>query len=484
MIVPNERRYQLHSEEANSRIDALLEQLKVPADTRQYYAQMLTTVLKLYEDGADVGDLKITNAALKDLRYAFKVFAPYRGTRKVTVFGSARTGAEDPISVQARAFGRRMVEAGWMVVTGAGDGVMGAAQEGAGRERSFGLNIRLPFEQEANPWIADDAKLINFKYFFIRKLFLLKEADAVALFPGGFGTFDEAFEVLTLIQTGKTPVIPVVLLDAPGGEYWRAWERLLGEQMVGRGLISQDDESLFRIVDSVEAGAGEILGFYRNFHSMRFVGEALALRINRPLPPERLSDLGREFSDILDGPLEQRRGPLPAEGDELPEFPRLVVPFGRARFGRLRRLIDAINSQRPVVSVLVVCTGNSARSQMAEGFLGAYGQGRVEALSAGTEPKGLNPHAVAVMAEKGIDISGHASKPFDEAVAERMDYVITVCGDAESRCPALSPSVRRLHWPLADPAGVTGDERAVRAAFLISRDEIERLVRTFLDSLG
>ncbi len=343
MIVPNERRYQLQSDEANRQIDALLDDLKIPAEAGQYYDQMLTTVLKLFEDGADVGDLKVTNAALKDLRYAFKVFAPYRGTMKVTVFGSARTAPDDPISVQARAFGRRMVEAGWMVVTGAGDGVMGAAQEGAGRERSFGLNIRLPFEQEANPWIADDPKLINFKYFFIRKLFLLKEADAVAFFPGGFGTFDEAFEVLTLIQTGKTPVIPVVLLDVPGGRYWRALERLMTEQMAGRGLVSPEDERLFRIVDDVESAVREILGFYRNFHSMRFVSDDLVLRITQPLPAERLSDLREEFADILNGPIGQRKGPLPAEGDELPDLHRLVVPFGRARFGRLRQLIDAIN---------------------------------------------------------------------------------------------------------------------------------------------
>ncbi|MBI3326239.1 MAG: LOG family protein, partial [Nitrospinae bacterium] len=188
---------------------------------------MLTTVLKMFEDGADLGDLKLANTELKELRYAFKVFGPYRGSPKVTVFGSARTEPSDPISVQAREFARQMAAHGWMVITGAGSGVMGAAQEGAGLGRSFGLNIRLPFEQEANPWIAEDPKLINFKYFFTRKLFFLKEGNAACLFPGGFGTFDEAFEVLTLIQTGKNPMIPVVLLDVPGGNYWRAWERLI-----------------------------------------------------------------------------------------------------------------------------------------------------------------------------------------------------------------------------------------------------------------
>ena len=339
----NERRYQLQSEEANRQIESVLDGLQVPVETRNYYAQMLTTVLKLFEDEAEIGDLKIANAALKELRYAFKVFGAYRGTMKVTVFGSARAEPEAPISVQARSFAGKMVENGWMVITGAGGGVMQAAQEGAGRERSFGLNIRLPFEQEANPWIADDPKLINFKYFFLRKLFFLKEADAVCLFPGGFGTFDEAFEVLTLIQTGKTPVIPVVLLDVPGGNYWRTWERLTREQMVERGLIAPADTRLFRITDAVEQAAAEILGFYRNFHSSRYVGDDLILRVRRPLAAGALSALQAEHVDILKGPVDQLEGPLPAEGNEWPGLWRLVIPFNQAQYGRLRELINAIN---------------------------------------------------------------------------------------------------------------------------------------------
>jgi uncharacterized protein (TIGR00730 family) len=341
--VANERRYQLQSEAANRQINALLEGLRVPADSWQYYAQMLTSVLKLFEDQADVGDLKIANSALKELRYAFKVFGAYRGILKVTVFGSARSDPEAPISVQARRFARTMVEGGWMVVTGAGGGVMGAAQEGAGREQSFGLNIRLPFEQEANPWIADDPKLINFKYFFIRKLFFLKEADAVCLFPGGFGTFDEAFEVLTLIQTGKNPIIPVVLLDVPGGDHWRAWERLIREQMVERGLIAPPDMRLFRITDQVEQAAAEIFGFYRNFRSSRVVGDDLILRVRRPLLPDALPALQTEYADILKGPIDQLKGPLPVEGEEWPDLWRLVLPFNQTQYGRLRQLIDAIN---------------------------------------------------------------------------------------------------------------------------------------------
>src|SRR6058998_3689304 len=207
---------------------------------------MLTTVLKLYEDGASTGDLKVTNAALKELRYAYKVFAPYRDIRKVTVFGSARA-ASSPESIEsARLFGRRMTDEGWMVVTGAGAGIMGAAQEGAGGEKSFGLNIRLPFEQEANPWIASDPKLITFKYFFTRKLSLLKEASAIALFPGGFGTMDECFEFLTLAQTGKATVVPVALIEPGPKPYWRIWDRWIGT-LVERKLIDGDDMAFYRI---------------------------------------------------------------------------------------------------------------------------------------------------------------------------------------------------------------------------------------------
>jgi hypothetical protein len=341
--VPNERRYQLHSKEANRRLDALLEDLDVPAETRQYYAQMLTAVLKLFEDGAEVGDLKIANSALKELRYAFKVFSPYRAIPKVTVFGSSRTPPDHPITRQAYDFGRRMVEAGWMVITGAGSGVMGGAQAGAGREQSFGLNIRLPFEQEANPWIAEDSKLITFKYFFTRKLFLLKESAAGCFLPGGFGTFDEAFEVLTLIQTGKTSMIPVILLDIPGGRTWKTWDAYVREEMAARELISPEDVYLYRITDTVEDAVREILEFYRVFHSHRFVGEDLVMRLRRPMSPEALGALQREFDDILKGPIVSVPGPLPAEEKEWPDLPRLVLPFNRTSYGRLRQLIDFIN---------------------------------------------------------------------------------------------------------------------------------------------
>jgi uncharacterized protein (TIGR00730 family) len=343
----NERKYQLQAEEANRQLDALLEGLQVPRETWPYYSQMLTTVLKMFEDGADVGDLKIANSALKELRYAFKVFAPYRDVPKVTVFGSARTPENHPVSIQAREFGRRMVEAGWMVVTGAGSGVMGGAQAGAGREKSFGLNIRLPFEQEANPWIADDPKLITFKYFFTRKLFLLKESAAVCYLPGGFGTCDEAFEVLTLIQTGKTRLVPVILLDVQGGSYWKTWEGFVRGEMVRQELISAEDVHLYSVTETVEDAAREILDFYRVFHSQRVVGDQLVLRVRRPLSEQTLAQLQREFDDILKGPVEQGSGPLPAEADEYPNLPRLVLPFNRTSYGRLRQLINSLNKSGP-----------------------------------------------------------------------------------------------------------------------------------------
>src|SRR5262245_48890151 len=305
---------------------------------------MLTTVLKLHEDGSPVGDLKITNAALKELRYSFKVFAPYRDMRKVTVFGSARTPQTDPAANAARAFGGRMVDAGWMVVTGAGAGIMGAAQEGAGGEQSFGLNIRLPFEQEANPWIASDLKLITFKYFFTRKLFLLKEAHAFALFPGGFGTMDETFEALTLMQTGKSTIVPIVLVEAGPEPYWRLWDTFVRDMLVGRGFIDRHDRAFYRIVDSVEEAAQEIIGFYRVFHSARIVVDNLIFRLHRAVSDADIAAIQERFDDILKGRIDQVSGPAPQERSELPELTRLVIPFKRTAYARLRELIDFINA--------------------------------------------------------------------------------------------------------------------------------------------
>lgn len=337
------RRFQLQNTDANRLILQLLDVTGVPQDRRLYFQQLLTAVLKLHEDGADLGDLKIVNPTLKELRYAFKVFGRYRGVPKVTVFGSARTPREDPAAQAAHEFGRRMVEAGWMVITGAGAGIMGASQEGAGGDQSFGLNIRLPFEQEANEWIATDPKLITFKYFFTRKLFLVKEAGALALFPGGYGTMDETFEALTLMQTGKTAIVPVVLVEAGAKPYWRILDRWTQGTLVERHLIEAVDATLYRIVDGVDQAVAEILGFYRRYHSSRFVGPNLVLRLKRPLAAGDLAEIGRRFDDILKGPVDQAPGPLPEEADEFPELPRLILPFTQTSYGRVRQLIDYIN---------------------------------------------------------------------------------------------------------------------------------------------
>ncbi len=337
------RRYQLQNDAANRLIAELLETFEIPAERRIYFQHLLTTVLKLHEDGASTGDLKITNTALKELRYAYKVFAPYRNTPKVTVFGSARTAPDSDAAAAAREFGRRMVAAGWMVVTGAGGGIMGATQQGAGGEQSFGLNIRLPFEQEANPWIASDPKLITFKYFFTRKLFLVKEANAVALFPGGFGTMDETFELLTLMQTGKATVVPVVLVEAGPKPYWRIWDRWIGT-LVERRLIDAVDAAFYRVADTAEDAVREITGFYRVYHSSRIVGDRLVLRLLRPLADAQLAELQRQFEDVLKGPAEQAPGPVEEELDEFPELPRLLLPFNRSSYPRLRQLIDFINT--------------------------------------------------------------------------------------------------------------------------------------------
>jgi hypothetical protein len=341
--VPESRRYQLQNDEANRLIAQLIDVAGVAPERRGYVQHLLTTVLKLHEDGALPGDLKITNAALKELRYAYKVFAPYRAVRKVTVFGSARTAGDEGAARAARDFGQRMVQEGWMVVTGAGAGIMGAAQEGAGGEQSFGLNIRLPFEQEANPWIAADPKLITFKYFFTRKLFLVKEASAVALFPGGFGTMDEVFELLTLMQTGKSEIVPVVLVETGPKPYWRIWDRFVRGTLVERKLIDGGDTAFYRIVDDVEAAVREITGFYRVYHSSRIVGDHLVFRLKRTLSEVQLAEIQQTFEDILKGPLDQAPGPVPQEANEFPELPRLSIPFNRSSYSRLRRLIDHIN---------------------------------------------------------------------------------------------------------------------------------------------
>jgi uncharacterized protein (TIGR00730 family) len=320
---------------------------RLPPGIEQLVQQLRETADKLLRDGATRADVKLLNTALKELRYSFKIFTPYRTVRKVTVFGSARLPATNPAYQQAAEFGRRIAQAGWMVITGAASGIMEAGMVGAGREKSIGVNILLPFEQEANPIIRGDLKLMNLKYFFTRKLLFVKEADAVALFPGGFGTQDECFEVLTLVQTGKAQIFPIVMVDEPGGDYWARWRDYIRDALLGRKLISPADLSLFKVTDSLDEAVNEVLGFYRVYHSMRYVGPDLVLRLQKAPPPALLERIRTEFPDVLKAGTFEVTAALPAEANDaaLAHMPRLRFRFDRHSMGRLRMLIDLINRE-------------------------------------------------------------------------------------------------------------------------------------------
>lgn len=307
---------------------------------------MKRTVDRLHLDGTARGDLKILSRSLRELRYAFKVFQPFRRRRKVTIFGSARTPPDHPTYIQASALAARMAEMGWMVVTGAGGGIMEAGHKGAGREMSMGLNIMLPFEQSANPYIQGDPKLVTLKYFFTRKLMFIKECSAVVCCPGGFGTLDETLEVLTLLQTGKQTMLPLILQDQPGGNFWKGLETFFLGELLENKLISPEDVHLYRVSHSIEETVQEILGFYRNYHSMRYVDENLVLRLNHRLPDPVIENLNQEFADIVvSGQITQRDAfPEEASEVEVAHLPRVVFHFNRRNYGRLRLLINAINT--------------------------------------------------------------------------------------------------------------------------------------------
>jgi len=307
--------------------------------------ELIVTALKMARDKMGTGDLKLMNRSLKELRYAAKIFAPYRDVRKVVVFGSARTAATEPEAQLAEEFCRQMVAHRYMVITGGGDGIMGAAQRGAGRENSFGLNIRLPFEQRANEIIEGDPKLINFNYFFTRKLNFVKETHAFALFPGGFGTMDEGFEALTLMQTGKALIIPIVLIDRPDGSYWETWMRFLTDHLLKKCLISREDFNFIKIAHTVEEAVAEILLFYKNYVSSRWVGSQLVIRISKALSEQAVVKLNQQFSELLRKGEIVQSDPLPQEQNqpEIAHLPRLILTPHRHAFGRYRQLIDAIN---------------------------------------------------------------------------------------------------------------------------------------------
>jgi hypothetical protein len=308
-------------------------------------AELLDTALRLGRDKASVADMKLFNRAMREMRFAASVFASYQGRRKVAVFGSARTRSDAAEFIQAREFARRIVQEGFMVITGGGDGIMGAAQQGAGAENSFGLNIRLPFEQKANETIYGDRKLINFNYFFTRKLNFMKETHAFVLCPGGFGTQDEGFEALTLMQTGKSQIVPIVLLDKPNGHYWEMWRRFIYNDLLGAGLVSATDFHLFKITQSVDEAVAEVLKFYRVFHSYRWVHDRMVIRLNKRLKREAIDLLNEEFDTLLAADRIVQTDALPEEADEakIMHLPRLVLIPHRRDFGMLRLLIDNIN---------------------------------------------------------------------------------------------------------------------------------------------
>ncbi len=329
-------------------LDALVRQLvegSGAAANSNLLEEMVVTALKLARDGTPVADMKLFNRSLKEMRYASKVFRNYASVRKIAVFGSARTAPGEPEYIAAETFSRRMREEQFMIITGGGDGIMGAAQKGAGREHSFGLNIRLPFEQQANETILGDPKLINFNYFFTRKLNFLKETHAIALFPGGFGTMDEGFETLTLMQTGKARIMPLVFVDKPQGHYWSSWMHFLEEFLLKYNLISEDDFHLFKITEDTEEAVAEVLQFYSNYHSYRWIGEKMVIRIARPLDQQSLQNLNLKFADVLERERIEQSDALPEEKNEseLASLKRIVLHPKRHNFGRLRQLIDELN---------------------------------------------------------------------------------------------------------------------------------------------
>jgi uncharacterized protein (TIGR00730 family) len=339
-------RYRTGDDALDAEVAALVERVSDPDDADLIF-ELVASALRLARDGADRGDLKIANAALKEMRHSFHVFAPYRAARKVAIFGSARTQPEDPLYRQTRELAAAMAALDWMVVTGAGPGIMEAGIEGAGPDNAFGVSILLPFETTTSQFLADDPKLINFRYFFTRKLEFIKESDAFVLLPGGYGTLDEAFELLTLLQTGKAQPAPVIMLDVPGGTYWHHWGAFVRDELEGHGYVSLEDDHLFCVTDDVQTAVDEVLGFYRNYHSQRFVKGRLVLRMHHAPSSDELAALNRDFADIVArGEIEVIDAtPEEVADDDHPDLARVALRFDRHGWSRLRMLIDRLNDR-------------------------------------------------------------------------------------------------------------------------------------------
>ncbi len=309
-------------------------------------ADIIENALKMLKDVEDRGDVRVIQTAVREMRYAFRLFAPYANTRKVSIFGSARTLASRLEYQQAVEFGRKIADAGFMVITGAGGGIMQAGHEGAGPDKSFGANIRLPWEQSANPVIREDKKLVTFKYFFTRKLIFIRHSDAIALFPGGFGTMDEGYEALTLMQTGKAQLMPLVLIDRPGGTYWKTWDKHVREHLLRDQLISSEDLDLYRITDDTDQAVRLITRFYRNFHSTRFVRDLFVIRLKNRPSDTAITALNEDVAELIEGaPIANiPTTPEEIEDEDHVALPRIGFGFNRRDYGRLRQMIDVLNS--------------------------------------------------------------------------------------------------------------------------------------------
>lgn len=342
---PRRPRYRTGSPDLDAAISELIQRAGVD-DNSDLVFELMVSSLRLAQDRADRGDLKIANAALKEMRNAFHVFAPYRSERKVAIFGSARTKPDDPLYDQTRRFAAAMADQDWMVITGAGPGIMEAGIEGAGPDNSFGVSIRLPFEAATSQFIENDPKLVNFRYFFTRKLEFVKESHGFVLLPGGFGTMDEAFELLTLLQTGKTNPAPIVLLDVPGGTYWQSWNDFVERELVALEYVGEHDLDLVTITDDVDRAVEEILGFYANFHSQRYVDGNLVLRMQRAPDDAALEALTEEFADIIVKGKIDRIEPTAAEvaDNDHVDLDRISMRFDRHGYARLRHLIDRLSA--------------------------------------------------------------------------------------------------------------------------------------------
>jgi uncharacterized protein (TIGR00730 family) len=315
------------------------------ASDRDIAAELMQTIVRLAADEPGRGDMRMLLRAMKELRFALKTFKPYRHRRKVSMFGSARTAPDDLNYKLAERFAKLAADAGFMIITGAGPGIMQAGNAGAGKASSFGVAIKLPFEQQTNEAIRGDEKLVHFRYFFSRKLVFVKETHAIVLFPGGFGTHDEGFEVLTLVQTGRCDPMPIVMVEQPGGTYWKDWDEFVRGELLGKGMISPEDTVLYHITHDAQEAIEHVARFYSNYQSLRYVQDDLVLRVRQAPTPEELARLSAEFTDIVtEGAIAVSTTDRAEPPSGLPTLPCLVLKFNRRSLSRLRMLIDALNT--------------------------------------------------------------------------------------------------------------------------------------------